>query len=48
MNFADSLKQEGTEVARENIAKLTVLSADLEERSRGLREQRREPKSIGT
>ena len=46
MNIADRLKQEGTEVARENIAKLTVLSADLEERSRGLREQHREPKSI--
>ena len=28
MNIADRLKQEGTEVARENIAKLTVLSAD--------------------
>ena len=46
MNIADRLKQEGTEVARENIAKLTVLSAELEERSKGLREQHREPKSI--
>ena len=40
MNTSDRLKQEGIDSARENIAKLTEMSSDLEERSRGLREQR--------
>ena len=37
MNTADRLKQEGIEAARENIARLTQLSVELEQRSRGLR-----------
>ena len=40
MNTADRLKQEGIDKARENIAKLSQLSSDLQERSQGLREQR--------
>ena len=36
MNTADRLKQEGIEAARENIARLTQLSVELEQRSRGL------------
>ena len=39
MNIADRLKQEGIDSAREHIARLSEMSADLEERSRGLREQ---------
>ena len=39
MNEADRLKQEGIETARENIAKLSQMSSELDERSRGLREQ---------
>ena len=39
MDNADRLKQEGIEAARENIAKLTQLSTDMNERSSGLREQ---------
>ena len=47
MDLADRLKQEGIDGARENIAKLSQLSADLQERSRGLREQRgAEPQSV--
>ena len=40
MNEADRLKQEGIDSARENIAKLSQLSADLQQRSTGLRDQR--------
>ena len=40
MNEADRLKQEGIDVARENIAKLGQLSADMQQRSAGVREQR--------
>jgi uncharacterized protein YaaN involved in tellurite resistance len=39
MNTADRLKQEGIEASRENIAKLTEMSTELDQRSRGLREQ---------
>ena len=39
MNEADRLKQEGINVARENIAKLGQLSTDMEQRSQGLRDQ---------
>ena len=39
MNTADRLKQEGIDSARENIAKLSQMSADLAQRSQGLREQ---------
>jgi uncharacterized protein YaaN involved in tellurite resistance len=39
MDTADRLKQEGIETARENIAKLTELSSELDQRSRGLRDQ---------
>ncbi len=47
MNEADRLKQEGIDAARENIAKLSKMSTQLEERSSGLREQREtEPRSI--
>ena len=47
MNEADRLKQEGIDAARENIAKLSQLSADMEQRSHGLRDQRQaEPRSI--
>ncbi len=37
MNIADRLKQEGIDSARVNIAKLNQLSAELDERSQGLR-----------
>ena len=40
MDTADRLKSEGIVTARENIAKLSQLSADMQERSQGLREQR--------
>lgn len=47
MDIADRLKQEGIDVARQNIVKLTQLSTELQERSTGLRERREtEPKSI--
>ena len=46
MNIADRLKQEGIVSARENIAKLTQLSAELEQRSRGILEQATEASSI--
>lgn len=47
MDLADRLKQEGIDAARENIAKLSQLSSDLQQRVSGLREQRvTEPKSI--
>ncbi len=46
MNIADRLKQEGIVSARENIAKLTQLSAELEQRSRGMLEQATEAPSI--
>ena len=36
MEIADRLKQQGIEFARENIAKLSQLTADLQKRSRGL------------
>ena len=39
MEIADRLKQQGIESARENIAKLSQLTADLQKRSRGLIEQ---------
>ena len=39
MNTADRLKQEGIDAARENIAKLSLLSAELEQRSQGMSEQ---------
>ena len=39
MDIADRLKQEGIDTARENIAKLSKLSADLQQRATGLREQ---------
>ena len=39
MDAADRLKQEGIDSARENIAKLTELSTNLNERASGLREQ---------
>ena len=44
MDAADRLKLEGIQAARENIAKLSVLSVDMDERSKGLREA--EAKSI--
>ena len=44
MDAADRLKLEGIQAARENIAKLSVLSAYMDERSKGLREA--EAKSI--
>ena len=46
MNIADRLKQEGIVSARENIAKLTQLSAELEQRSQGMLEQATETPSI--
>ena len=47
MNEADRLKQEGIVSARENIAKLSQLSSELQERSQGLRARREsEPQSI--
>ena len=38
MNTADRLKLEGIQAARVNIARLSQLSADMEQRSKGLRE----------
>lgn len=46
MDIADRLKQEGIDSARENIAKLTQLSVDLEQRSHGLRKAAPETASI--
>ena len=46
MDIADRLKQEGIDSARENIARLTQLSADLEQRSHGLRKVAPETASI--
>ena len=46
MDIADRLKQEGISAARENIAKLTQLSAELAERSQGLRERAVESQSV--
>ena len=46
MNEADRLKTEGIATARENIAKLSQLSTELQERSQGLREQATEAQSI--
>ena len=46
MNIADRLKQEGIEAARENITKLSLLSAELEQRLQGLSEQETETPSI--
>jgi len=46
MNIADRLKQEGIDSARENIAKLSLLSAELEQRSQGMLEQASETPSI--
>ena len=47
MNTADRLKQEGIDSARENIAKLRQMSSELDDRSRGLREQvESEPRSV--
>ena len=40
MNISDRLKKEGIQAARENIAKLSQMSAELEQRSIGLMEQR--------
>jgi len=40
MDIADRLKQEGIDSARENIAKLGQLSAELQRRASGLVEQR--------
>ena len=45
MNIADRLKQEGVLAARENIDRLSQMSAELEQRATGLRE-RREPESL--
>jgi uncharacterized protein YaaN involved in tellurite resistance len=39
MDTADRLKQEGIDTARENIAKLSQLSSDLQRRALGIREQ---------
>lgn len=39
MEIANQLKQQGIEFARENIAKLSQLTADLQQRSQGLVEQ---------
>ena len=39
MDTADRLKQEGIDTARTNIAELSRLSAELQERSSGLRER---------
>ena len=44
MDAADRMKLEGIQAARENIAKLSELSAGMDERSKGLREG--EAKSI--
>ena len=46
MDAADRLKLEGIQAARENIAKLSVLSVDMDERSKGLREAEAKAKSI--
>ncbi len=45
LNIADRLKHEGILAARENIARLSQMSAELEQRATGLREHR-EPESL--
>ena len=40
MDLADRFKQQGIDAARENIARLGQLSSELQQRSRGLIEQR--------
>ena len=39
MDTADRLKQEGIESARENIARLSQMSSELQQRVSGLRER---------
>ncbi len=46
MDIADRLKQEGIDAARENIAKLSQMSAELTQRSQGLREGAVESQSV--
>ncbi len=46
MDLADRLKQDGIDAARENIAKLSQLSAELTQRSQGLREEAMDAPSI--
>ena len=46
MDIADRLKQEGIDAAREGIARLSQMSAELEQRSQGLRERAVESQSI--
>jgi len=46
MDIADRLKQGGIDAARENIARLTQMSAELEQRSQGLRERAVESQSV--
>ena len=46
MDLADRLKQEGIDATRENIAKLSQLSAELTQRSQGLRERAMDAPSI--
>ncbi len=40
MDLADRFKQQGIDAARENIARLSQLSSELQQRSSGLIEQR--------
>ncbi len=47
MNMADRLKQQGIDAARENIATLSQMSADLAHRSQGLGEAVMDDPSIG-
>ena len=46
MEMAERIKQEGIETARANIARLSEMSADLQRRSRGLRDPGRESLSV--
>ena len=46
MDMADRLKQDGIDAARENISKLSQLSAELTQRSQGLREGAMDAPSI--
>jgi uncharacterized protein YaaN involved in tellurite resistance len=46
MDTLDHLKEEGIRTARENIAKLNLLSAELSQRSQGLREAANAPPSL--
>ncbi len=43
LDIADRLRQEGIEVAKDNIAKLSELSASLMQRAEGLLQQGKEP-----